>query len=47
MLKYPGMTQSALDGIDDEAQTMGLAADTLCDEVSKRYDSAVRRGSRS
>lgn len=47
-LKYPGMTQSALDGIDDEAQTVGLAADTLCDEVSRRkYDSAVRRGSRS
>lgn len=47
-LKYPGMTQSALDGIDDEAQNVGLAADTLCDEVSRRkYDSGVRRGSRS
>ena len=47
-LKYPGMTQSALDRIDDEAQNVGLAADTLCDELSRRrYDRAVRRGSRS
>ncbi len=47
-LQYPGITLSALDEIDDEAQTVGLAADTLCDEVSRRrYDRAVRRGSRS
>lgn len=47
-LKYPGMTQSAVDRIDNEAQNVGLAADTLCDEVSRgRYDRAVRRGLRS
>lgn len=45
--KSPGMTPSEVDRIDDEAQGVGLAADTLCDEVSRgKYDRAVRRGLR-
>lgn len=45
---HPGMTPSTVDRIDTEAQNVGLAADTLCDETRRRsYDNSVRRGSRS
>ena len=47
-LKTAGMAQREIDRINDEAQKVGLAADTLCDEVSRgEYDRAVRRGLRS
>lgn len=43
--KLPEMLPSEMSQIDKEAQEVGLAADTLCDEVSrKKYDWAVRRG---
>lgn len=46
--KLPGMLPSEISRIDKEAQEVGLAADTLCDEVSReKYDRAVRRGLRS
>lgn len=46
--KLPGMSPSELSRIDNEAQEVGLAADTLCDEVSReKYDKALRRGLRS
>lgn len=46
-LKTAGMAQEDIDRIEDEAQEVGLAADTLCDEVSRgEYDRAVRLGLR-
>ena len=47
-LKTAGMAQEDIDRIEDEAQEVGLAADTLCDEVSRgEYDRAVRLGLRT
>lgn len=46
--KLPGMSPLEISRIDNEAQEVGLAADTLCDEVSReKYDRALRRGLRS
>lgn len=46
--KISEMTPSELGRIDSVAQEVGLAADTLCDEQSrKKYDRALSRGLRS
>lgn len=43
--KLPGMSPSDVSRINMEAQEVGLAADTLCDEASReKYDKALRRG---
>lgn len=46
--KSPEMSPSEVDRIENEAQGVGLAADTLCNEESReKYDRALRRGLRS
>lgn len=46
--KLPGMSPSDVSRINMEAQEVGLAADTLCDEASReKYDRALRRGSKT
>lgn len=42
------MSPSEVDRIENEAQVVGFAADTLCNEQSReKYDRALRHGLRS